>query len=246
MARLSVSGILVMAGGALAVVGWFLPWATAGSQAGTISISGVEGGTNGLVFGIVALVLGGAMSLGSRHPAMLGAGAAIIGGLLAFIAGMEMREVNDRVAGLDPALMTGSVGLGLYLVLAAAGLCVAGGFVAWAEGPSATQAGATAIGRGRPGPVEGTIADALLQRDVLLPLRIVDLAELPEEARAGWHVVGAEVLENPQLSADGRRIVGPWSERWTVESGGMRRAHTIVFTPERGGTSYSIETPAEP
>ncbi len=109
------------------------------------------------------------------------------------------------------------------------------------------------LGRGREGPIEGTIADRLLQTDILMALQIAVRAnaELKGDAPpdTDWrdcHVVKVDVLDEPALSDDGASVVGPWSERWIVELAGTAQAYTITFTPdEAGGMDFSIVPPDE-
>ena len=111
---------------------------------------------------------------------------------------------------------------------------------------------ATMFGRGRDGPIEGTIADRLLQADIrrILPIAMRANAERRGDPppSADWRVVKVEVLAEPALSEDGTRVVGPWVERWTIDAAPSRaQAYTITFTPdERGETDFSIEIPELP
>lgn len=110
---------------------------------------------------------------------------------------------------------------------------------------------AAMLGRGRVGPIEGTISDRLLQADVLGLLLVAMHANADRRGDPppgpDWHVVKVEVIVEPPLSADGASVVGPWSERWTVESPpGPAQAYTITFTPDAAGeTDFSIEVPEE-
>jgi hypothetical protein len=110
---------------------------------------------------------------------------------------------------------------------------------------------AAALGRGRVGPIEGTIADRLLQADVQGPLRFAMRANADRNGDPppgpDWHVVKVEVLVEPPLSADGASVVGPWSERWTVEAPpGPAQAYTITFTPDAAGEmDFTIAMPEE-
>jgi hypothetical protein len=99
------------------------------------------------------------------------------------------------------------------------------------------------LGRGRRGAVKGTIADALLQRDLSVGLRLATLAA-GCSSDDQWRVVGVDVIQPPTMSEDGRRVTGPWSERWTVACGSTTRPYIVRFTPTSdGGTDWQVAEP---
>lgn len=99
------------------------------------------------------------------------------------------------------------------------------------------------MGKGTPGIIAGSIADGLLQRDVLNAIT----SSLRTEDDSTWQI-RATVQGQPPMSADGSRVIGPWSERWLFTSGAVAWDFTVDFTlTADGGTDYHIDgTAVEP
>jgi hypothetical protein len=121
-------GILVVAGGALAVVGVLLPWLTATAPGGSVSENGIQIGTWGtLILGGFAVMRG----LSMLRPAMfrIQLGTPIVGGIL--ILGLmalrwgALQDAITRAEAVGPGV-TANTGIGVWAVIAG-GLCVVAG-----------------------------------------------------------------------------------------------------------------------
>jgi hypothetical protein len=117
---------LVMAGGAAAIVGAFLPWATITAPfVGTISKAGIEG--DGMFTAALGAGIGvvGWMAQRAAWPRVLAVVAflAIVG--LGGIAAFEYSNVSSAVDGM-PTTVLASVGIGIYLTGAASVLAMIG------------------------------------------------------------------------------------------------------------------------
>lgn len=125
----------IIAGGAAAAIGSFLPWGTATAPfIGTVSRSGMDGGD-----GVFTLVLGAALLLlgmASRQAATSGTSnkrtaiivvALILGVLVAF----EASDISDRLREAEDAsdLIVTSIGSGIWLLGAGVVACLIGAFV---------------------------------------------------------------------------------------------------------------------
>jgi hypothetical protein len=134
-----VQGVIAIAGGALVLMGAFLPWLTATAPfVGTVNRSLVDYGSDGVILaalGTVALFIGLVMAV--RGPAILaGLGGIVALALAALITGVDYGQVSGRVANLTSGSGTipiiASVGAGPYvtalgIVVGAVG-CVMGMF----------------------------------------------------------------------------------------------------------------------
>jgi hypothetical protein len=145
-------GIVILIAGALAILGSFLRWITATAAfVGTIGRSGLDGGGDGIVtiaLGIVIVLLGIAMLArsGSRRTARIGAIVCAV--VLGFIAYIDIKSVNDRIAGLGDNV-NGALGMGLILVAFAAVLTVIGAFLPSGQDRVAATVGPTSARRRR-------------------------------------------------------------------------------------------------
>jgi hypothetical protein len=114
---------LHLAGGALAVVGSFLPWVTVTTIFGTLSLGGMEGD------GVIAAVAGGALcligivGLSSGKPLLMGGlvlslALAGLGIFEAIQIGSGTSDISAEAAGLARA----SIGLGVWVLIAGSAL----------------------------------------------------------------------------------------------------------------------------
>lgn len=127
---IAANGVVVVLGALLAGVGAALPWISATVVLiGTVSFSGLDGGGDGIlvlflavvaVFGGVGLLQGGSIVGPSRALSIL------LGITLVVLAGIEIANVNDRVAEAG-SFAVASVGIGLYVVILGGCLTVLGG-----------------------------------------------------------------------------------------------------------------------
>jgi hypothetical protein len=128
--RKIVGGVLAIAGGAMIVVGAFLPWIKASAAfVGTISRSGMEGGDGPIFlaigFAIAALGLWSIIGRPSAAPFLL-----ILAGLGAGGAAfLEYSEVNQRVDSVASEFAVASVGAGIWSLFAGAAASVIAGLV---------------------------------------------------------------------------------------------------------------------
>lgn len=110
----------VMVGGALAVVGSFLPWVTASTVFGSLSRSGVDRGGDGWITlgaGAVIALLGLATMTRPNRAANLFIAIAAAVAFLVFI--LDFSDIQGRVSALESnsqGLALGGVGIGLWLV----------------------------------------------------------------------------------------------------------------------------------
>jgi hypothetical protein len=125
------AGAIIIAGGALAILGSFLPWVTATAAfVGTIGRNGIDGGGDGMftiIAGIIAALCGIALLARSGRAIVARVGALICAAGLGYIFIIDLGNVNERISSIDTDFATASVGAGLYVVGLAAVLLVAGG-----------------------------------------------------------------------------------------------------------------------
>ena len=129
---LRILSYVLIAGGALAIIGSFLPWATVSASSFSASGSGVSGwqGIIALVGGLGAIAAGvlmflqlGKNVLNIAMPVVgLVAGIAILIGVVAIIM-----EVNSTDVSAMPAGFTVAVGMGAWLALAGGVIALVGG-----------------------------------------------------------------------------------------------------------------------
>lgn len=105
--------ILGMVGGALAIAGSLLPWATVTSAFGGASVNGIEGDGKfslglGAVIALAAFIRYGGGS--ARLPLVI----AVLGILTLLLGVMTYMNVSERV---EAASIRSSVGVGIYLVI---------------------------------------------------------------------------------------------------------------------------------
>jgi hypothetical protein len=74
--------------------------------------------------------------------------------------------------------------------------------------------------------VQRAASRAVLSADVLYP-----------PPCASGTIVHTEVVTPPATPQP-----APWTERWTVDHCGERRAYLLTFTPDAGGTTFRLST----
>jgi hypothetical protein len=123
--------LLVLCGGVLVVIGTLLPWITASSVSGSVSVSGVKAGGWGF------LILGGfaaARGLSIRWPEVvtLRLGTPLVGGVL--LAGLLVLRWGEIQNALNDARtlpgVTASLGIGLLFVVVGIVAILVGGLMA--------------------------------------------------------------------------------------------------------------------
>jgi hypothetical protein len=115
------NSIVLLAAGALVVIGSFLPWISVYSAFGTISRSGIEGGGDGiitLVLGIGIVVIGATRFLGMVEPSgFVRFWPPLVAGLIAVgLALFDGINVSSRIEGATTQYVSGSTGAGLWVV----------------------------------------------------------------------------------------------------------------------------------
>ena len=137
-------GILIVAGGALAVLGSFLPWLSVTAPLlGNVTRSGLDGGGDGiitLVIGAVLALLGVALILRSGSARRAVIGTVLTSLVLGVVAVMDIGDVQTRGILMETSLATEgnmfadavafSVGMGLYVILIGGVLGIVGSVVA--------------------------------------------------------------------------------------------------------------------
>ena len=123
-----LAGGLVTAGGAIAVVGCFLPWISASAFIGTVTRDGIstpDGQILALVSAISALL--GVLMFARRVSLVVPVLLLLTAGLGAWVVVVDYQDLSGRVRGLgSTSLIVAQIGPGLY----AAGL----GVIIWAIG----------------------------------------------------------------------------------------------------------------
>jgi hypothetical protein len=111
------AAIVVIAGGALMAIGSVLPWLTARTGLGTVSVLGTEGDGVFTLIGGALIALLGLVRL-ERRPSPAGRFAIVALGLGGLAIGvLDITATNERLAALNPELVAGSIGAGLYVLL---------------------------------------------------------------------------------------------------------------------------------
>lgn len=114
--------ILVLVGGGLAIMGAILPWASATAPLiGTVNAAGTEGdGKLTLALGVLVVVLG-IVGLTDRRPLSWWL-AGIAGAVVVWAGVYDATNASARIAdaeGVSKGLLTASVGIGLWITIAA-------------------------------------------------------------------------------------------------------------------------------
>jgi hypothetical protein len=121
-------GVLVLGGGALVVIGVFLPWITAAGPAATATESGLKIGTWGtLILGAFAIARGASLLRPETFKFSLGT--PIVGGaLILVLMAIRWSSLQDALTYLRsfPGV-TASIGIGVWVVVAGAVLVIVGG-----------------------------------------------------------------------------------------------------------------------
>lgn len=121
------AALVALIGGALMAIGSFMPWVSARTGLGSVTVTGTDGdGVFSLALGaIVALIalvhLDRLISVGMRLA--IGAGG-LVGIVIAWI---DIQAVNERIERIDSDLVAASVGAGLYILAIGSAIAVLGG-----------------------------------------------------------------------------------------------------------------------
>ena len=143
MTRNVQAAVLAAAGAAFLVfIGALLPWVKVSAPLlGQVSKSGMEDGSDGLYTLLISLVVLAAVAwdfLGNGLRRRTYIVVAVLGAIIAVIAAVDMNDVGSRREALSPessALVTVSIGEGLYLTLIG-GLALVASGLAGATGTS--------------------------------------------------------------------------------------------------------------
>ena len=123
---INVAAIALGIGGLLVAVGSFLPWITVSSLF-SLSRSGLDGGGDGIfTLGIgVVLVLVAVVSFAGAGLGWYSRLLGLLGGLGAVaIATMDGSDLANRLATVSSAYVSGSVGMGIYVVAIGGGVAI--------------------------------------------------------------------------------------------------------------------------
>lgn len=110
------AAILAIVGGAMMVIGSFMPWLSARTGLGSISVAGTDGD------GVFTLLLGGAAALialvhlDRPIAGFLRGGIVLAGAIGVVVAVVDYTAASERISGIDSAAVAASVGAGLYIV----------------------------------------------------------------------------------------------------------------------------------
>jgi hypothetical protein len=121
------AGWLVVAGGALVILGPILPWLTFDTVVGPVSVKGSDlAGWGFYLLGGFAVARGLSIALPNRFAFRFGT--PIIGGvILAFLVASQWTRLHDLIRGSGA---TASIGIGFWLVVAGTACVLAGGVLA--------------------------------------------------------------------------------------------------------------------
>ena len=124
-------GLLVVAGGVAVVIGTFLPWLQATGPGGTVTENGLKIGTWGtLILGVLATVRGLSLSRPGIFRAQLGS-PLISGVLIAILVALRWNFLHEVIRNTEAASpgVTVAIGIGVWVVIAGAGIIIAGGLL---------------------------------------------------------------------------------------------------------------------
>ena len=122
----NIAAIALGIGGLLVAAGSFLPWITVSSLV-SLSRTGLDGGGDGILtlgIGVVLLLIAVAnfaragLGWGSRMLGFLGGLAAVA------LATVDGKDEANRLAAVSSAYVSGSVGMGIYVVLIGGGVAI--------------------------------------------------------------------------------------------------------------------------
>ena len=117
-------GLVILAGGALMVIGALLPYATIASGFGSVSFAGTDGdGVFVLGLGLAATLAGFLALNGSRSA---GTAALIVGVLGALLIAVIFSNVADGVENASGEFVRASVGIGLWVSAIGTGVVILG------------------------------------------------------------------------------------------------------------------------
>jgi len=108
---------IAMAGGALVIIGSFLPWIKAYTAFGGLSRTGIEDGGDGiltLIFGVLIVV---SALIDVRKPksrALLAVAFSVAVLILGFV---DLSSISDRINSVNSQWVRGSIGEGIYVVI---------------------------------------------------------------------------------------------------------------------------------
>lgn len=125
--------LTVLVGGLLVIVGSFLPWITATSGFGSVSVSGMDHGGDGiftLVLGVIAALIGMAQLIKAQLPGIIRGSPAIIGvslGVITFFDHSDIRNRIARAAVSSSGALSSTVGQGIWSLYLGAVLIFIGG-----------------------------------------------------------------------------------------------------------------------
>jgi hypothetical protein len=144
-------------GGALVVLGSFLPWITANAAlVGGISRNGLDGGGDGIITllaGIAIVVLALATFVSLRSVRGYGVLIAIVGGIAGLVGIADMVDATRRVGEANDAFAgfgTASVGAGLWTVLIGAAIALIGGLLVLSAPPAGIPASNVSVATAPP------------------------------------------------------------------------------------------------
>ena len=124
-------GLLVLAGGVAVAIGTFLPWLQATGPAGTVTENGLKiGAWVTLILGGLAAIRG--LALLRPRTLRVPVGSPVISGvLIAILVALRWNYLQQTIRNteaLGPGIDAG-LGVGVWVVLAGAGLIIAGGLL---------------------------------------------------------------------------------------------------------------------
>ena len=116
--------VLAVAGAGAAILGSLLPWATLTHVFGSASLSGIEGD------GLITLVLGGVLLVGAilqlTNETSRYVWTEVVAAVTVLVAVFALVNMLSNIGDADSEFARASVGPGLYLVVAGAGMALVG------------------------------------------------------------------------------------------------------------------------
>lgn len=122
---------ILFVGAALLVIGSLLPWASVTIFTGTISVNGIDG--DGKLTIAVGVVVGLGAFLARENPGKRVSVASSVFGVIAGIIGLiDIVNLSEGIAQLSGnPFGRADVGIGLYVVIIGALVCIVAGWMRW-------------------------------------------------------------------------------------------------------------------
>lgn len=126
------AGLLALAGGVLLIVGSMMPWITARTGFGSISVTGLDGGGDGvivLIAGVLIALAGGAELLSLNVPSIVRVFVLLLGLGAVLLAFIDHADIRERIEEVSNDFAVAQVGAGIWLLYVGAIIAATAGFI---------------------------------------------------------------------------------------------------------------------